>query len=290
MSFIIGFQHHYIHRPWYRAAYTLTGGLFGIGWISDFFRIPSLVEKVNEDTRKLRQGMPPAQVSLERDCDVVQAYLLAIPGFFGFHHFYLGRWSMGLTYMFTFGLCGIGWLGDLLRMPYLVKRCDTERRSGTLNHTKHVDDAYLYAFPLGILGFHHFYLDRPVWGFTYLFTAGLFGIGWLVDLLRMKQLVADANLRARSQQAFLIPAHSQYPSYTTPSQENYPRQQQYPSYPPPPGQYPPGQYTSQYASAPPSNQPPQYAATLPDGTIEPPPTYTQSVTDPSSQIKQYPPP
>lgn len=60
---------------------------------------------------------------------------------------------------------------------------------------KFVDDAYVLAFPLGVLGLHHFYLERHVWGVLYFFTLGLFGIGWLVDLCRMPCLVSGANER-----------------------------------------------------------------------------------------------
>ncbi len=36
---------------------------------------------------------------------------------------------------------------------------------------------------LGILGAHKFYESRPGLGILYIFTGGLFGIGWLIDLI-----------------------------------------------------------------------------------------------------------
>ena len=51
------------------------------------------------------------------------------------------------------------------------------------------------ALPGGFLGLHHFYLERPCWGVLYLFTGGLFGVGWLVDMCRMPCLVAETNKR-----------------------------------------------------------------------------------------------
>ena len=42
-------------------------------------------------------------------------------------------------------------------------------------------------------GFHHYYLRRPIWGLLYTFSVGLFGIGWLIDGLRMHWLVKNAN-------------------------------------------------------------------------------------------------
>ena len=46
-------------------------------------------------------------------------------GFFGAHKFYEGKAGMGILYLFTFGLCGIGWIIDLISIlckpnPYVV--------------------------------------------------------------------------------------------------------------------------------------------------------------------------
>lgn len=45
----------------------------------------------------------------------------------------------------------------------------------------------------GFLGAHRFYFGRPVSGTVYLFTLGLFGIGWLVDLFLMPSLERQAD-------------------------------------------------------------------------------------------------
>jgi len=47
----------------------------------------------------------------------------------------------------------------------------------------------------GFLGAHRFYFGRPISGTIYLFTFGLLGIGWLVDLFLMPSLERDADLR-----------------------------------------------------------------------------------------------
>lgn len=47
----------------------------------------------------------------------------------------------------------------------------------------------------GFLGAHRFYFGRPVSGTIYLFTLGLFLIGWLVDLFLMPSLEASAERR-----------------------------------------------------------------------------------------------
>lgn len=45
----------------------------------------------------------------------------------------------------------------------------------------------------GFLGAHRFYFGRPISGTIYLFTLGLLGIGWLVDLFLMPRLEARAD-------------------------------------------------------------------------------------------------
>lgn len=51
------------------------------------------------------------------------AYLLWLPCLFGvagLHRFYVGRWASGLLWLFTFGLCGIGQVVDLVFIPRMV--------------------------------------------------------------------------------------------------------------------------------------------------------------------------
>ncbi len=47
----------------------------------------------------------------------------------------------------------------------------------------------------GVAGIHRFYMGKTASGLLYLFTWGLFGIGSFVDLIRMRSLVEDANIR-----------------------------------------------------------------------------------------------
>jgi TM2 domain-containing membrane protein YozV len=45
----------------------------------------------------------------------------------------------------------------------------------------------------GFLGAHRFYFGRPISGTVYLFTFGLLGIGWIIDLFLMPSLEAQAD-------------------------------------------------------------------------------------------------
>lgn len=42
-----------------------------------------------------------------------------------------------------------------------------------------------YTVLCGWMGAHRFYVDKTVTGLIYLFTLGLFGIGWIVDIIRV---------------------------------------------------------------------------------------------------------
>eukprot|EP01113_Clastostelium_recurvatum_P039831 TRINITY_DN612_c0_g1_i1.p2 TRINITY_DN612_c0_g1~~TRINITY_DN612_c0_g1_i1.p2 ORF type:complete len:129 (-),score=18.49 TRINITY_DN612_c0_g1_i1:156-542(-) len=53
--------------------------------------------------------------------------------------------------------------------------------------------AYLLWFFLGVFGAHRFYLGRTGTGFLWLFTLGLFGIGWLVDAFLIPGMVHHYN-------------------------------------------------------------------------------------------------
>ena len=57
--------------------------------------------------------------------------------------------------------------------------------------------AYLFwLFSLfGLFGIHRFYLGKPISGYIYLCTLGLFGFGQLVDLLLIPNLVEQKQLK-----------------------------------------------------------------------------------------------
>lgn len=133
-----------------------------------------------------------SQDSTEKRFTTTCILAISPTGLLGAHHYYLNRFGFGLLYTFTFGIFGVGYIVDWFRFPVLLKRSN---KGGTMLHNthKHLDDAYLLWFPLGFLGFHHFYLNRRGWGLLYMYTFGFLGIGWLVDLCRMRTLVENCN-------------------------------------------------------------------------------------------------
>ncbi|MCG8418262.1 MAG: TM2 domain-containing protein [Proteobacteria bacterium] len=68
-------------------------------------------------------------------------------------------------------------------------------------NNKGVAFALWLACFLGFFGIHRFYLGRPGTGLLYLFTFGLFGVGQLVDLIRLPAMVAEENTKAAALKA-----------------------------------------------------------------------------------------
>lgn len=110
----------------------------------------------------------------------------------GLHHFYLRQYVQGVFYMFTFGLIGIGWIIDAFRMPCMVKAYN--KKTYEENQEKSTCTAFAFGVsPFGLLGVHHFYLNRMYFGLLYLFSFGFCGVGWIVDWFRIPNLTMRAN-------------------------------------------------------------------------------------------------
>ncbi|XP_077864505.1 uncharacterized protein LOC144350005 [Saccoglossus kowalevskii] len=118
----LGLHHFYLKRYGWGTLYLCTFGLLGWGWFIDLLRLPCLVSDINKELREKAIGHPlPPRKRLD------DAYILVVPfGWLGLHHFYLNRPCWGVLYMCTFGLLGVGWLVDIIRMPCLVKSVNKE--------------------------------------------------------------------------------------------------------------------------------------------------------------------
>ena len=53
--------------------------------------------------------------------------------------------------------------------------------------------AYLLWFFFGLIGAHKFYVGKVGMGIVYLFTFGLLGVGWFLDLFTLGNQVDIAN-------------------------------------------------------------------------------------------------
>ncbi len=116
-------------------------------------------------------------------------YVVWIFGFMGAHRFYYGRPISGTLYFFTLGLFLIGWLVDLFLIPSMDRTADARYRSGDNNYTL----GWVLLTFLGVFGVHRFYLGKWVTGLIWLFTGGLFLIGWLYDLWTLNSQIDEAN-------------------------------------------------------------------------------------------------
>lgn len=68
--------------------------------------------------------------------------------------------------------------------PVMFVRSSLRKKASTL-----LTAYLLWLPPLGLLGFHRFYLGRTSVGLLYSLTLGFFGLGWLADLFLMPDMV-----------------------------------------------------------------------------------------------------
>ncbi len=67
---------------------------------------------------------------------------------------------------------------------YDITRREIQEELNKYSH-KTMIGTFLLCFFFGLSGFHHFFNGRILRGFLYFFTVGLFGIGWLYDLIKI---------------------------------------------------------------------------------------------------------
>lgn len=116
-------------------------------------------------------------------------YILWLFGFTGSHRFYYGKPITGAIYFFTFGLFLIGWLVDLFLIPSMDRRADRKYKVGRIDYNL----AWILLTFLGIFGIHRFYMGKWITGIIYLFTGGLFGLGYLYDFCTLNGQIDELN-------------------------------------------------------------------------------------------------
>lgn len=125
---------------------------------------------------------------------ILMGYLLWIFGFMGAHRFYYGKQVSGTIWFFTLGLFFIGWIVDLFLIPSMDKQADWRFTEGPINYSL----AWIFLTFLGIFGVHRFYMGKIFTGLLYLFTGGLFLIGWLYDLYTLNEQITQENAQRRA--------------------------------------------------------------------------------------------
>jgi TM2 domain-containing membrane protein YozV len=116
-------------------------------------------------------------------------YLIWIFGFLGAHRFYYGKPISGTIYFFTLGLLFIGWIVDLFLLPSMDRQADIRFLPGRIDYTV----AWLLLVFLGFFGIHRMYMGKWLTGILYLFTVGLFGIGYIYDLWTINDQITLIN-------------------------------------------------------------------------------------------------
>ena len=119
----------------------------------------------------------------------LMGYLLWIFGFTGSHRFYFGKPLSGTIWFFTFGLLGIGWIIDLFLIPSMDRQADLRFRAGRIDYTL----AWILLTFLGFFGVHRMYMGKWITGIIYLFTGGLFGLGYLYDFWTLNDQITIIN-------------------------------------------------------------------------------------------------
>ncbi len=95
-----GAHRFYFGKPISGTIYFFTLGLLGIGWLIDVFLIPSLDRQASV---RFRSG--PVDYT-------VAWVLLTFLGLLGIHRMYMGKWLIGIVYLLTGGIFGLGYLYD----------------------------------------------------------------------------------------------------------------------------------------------------------------------------------
>ena len=116
-------------------------------------------------------------------------YILWFFGFTGSHRFYFGKPVSGTIYFFTLGLLFIGWIVDLFLIPSMDRQADARFKAGEKDYTI----AWILLTFLGLFGVHRMYLGKWITGIIYLFTGGVFGLGYLYDLWTLNTQVSEVN-------------------------------------------------------------------------------------------------
>lgn len=136
--------------------------------------------------------MPSSAQDVRNTHSMFVGYLTWILGFTGSHRFYFGKPISGTVYFCTLGLLGIGWLIDLFLIPGMDRAADRRFREGPFDYTI----GWLLLTFTGVFGLHRLYLGKWPTALLYLFTGGLFLVGYIYDFWTFNTQISERNVSA----------------------------------------------------------------------------------------------
>jgi TM2 domain-containing membrane protein YozV len=116
----------------------------------------------------------------------------------GAHRFYYGKPVTGTLWFFTFGLFFIGWIVDFFLIPSMDREADRRYEEGHINYSI----AWILLVFLGFFGVHRMYMGKWLTGILYLFTFGLFGVGYLFDLWTLNEQIDEVNMDSHDHRTY----------------------------------------------------------------------------------------
>ncbi len=121
--------------------------------------------------------------------NVMIGYLIWLFGFLGAHRFYYGKPVSGTVYFFTLGLLFVGWIVDLFLIPSMNRNADLRYVDGELDYNV----GWLLLTFGGLFGVHRMYMGKWITGILYLFTGGLFLIGYIYDFWTLNEQLSQIH-------------------------------------------------------------------------------------------------
>lgn len=134
----------------------------------------------------------------EESHNSVIGYILWIFGFTGAHRFYYGKPITGTIWFFTGGLLLVGWIIDLFLIPSMERQANRRYVSGEKEYSL---TWVLLTFG-GLFGIHRFYMGKIFTGLLYLFTGGLFLVGYLYDYWTLNEQLDEINRESSSRSGY----------------------------------------------------------------------------------------
>jgi TM2 domain-containing membrane protein YozV len=110
----IGAHRFYYGKPVTGTIWACTLGLLGVGWVIDFFLIPSMDREAD---MRFQAG----------DIDYNLCWiLLTFLGLFGVHRFYMGKYLSGFFYLITGAFIGVGLIYDMWTLNSQISEVNHE--------------------------------------------------------------------------------------------------------------------------------------------------------------------